>query len=152
MGSRYLLGAGGGFSIVAALLHIAIIFGGADWYRFFGAGEGMARLTESGSTYPTMVTSAIASVLLVWGLYGLSGARAIPRLPLLPFALVLIGGVYLLRGVAGLVLLFLPEHPIAAENSPLFWLVSSLVCLVPGTLYLLGVITQWGELRAGRTR
>lgn len=32
--------AGGLLSAAAALLHIAVIVGGPDWYRFFGAGEG----------------------------------------------------------------------------------------------------------------
>jgi len=27
---------------LAALLHVAIVFGGGPWYRFFGAGERMA--------------------------------------------------------------------------------------------------------------
>ena len=30
---------GAGLSIVAALLHVACIFGGPSWYRFFGAGD-----------------------------------------------------------------------------------------------------------------
>ncbi len=35
---------GGYLSFVAALLHISCIFGGPEWYRFFGAGERMATL------------------------------------------------------------------------------------------------------------
>jgi len=41
----------------AALLHVAIIVGGPAWYRFFGAGERMARLAARGSAYPTLVTA-----------------------------------------------------------------------------------------------
>jgi hypothetical protein len=33
---------GGILSAIAALLHAAVIAGGPDWYRFFGAGEEMA--------------------------------------------------------------------------------------------------------------
>ncbi len=29
-------------SFVTSVLHIAIIIGGPEWYRFFGAGEGAA--------------------------------------------------------------------------------------------------------------
>jgi hypothetical protein len=36
---------GGALSLVAALLHIAIIVGGPAWYRFFGAGEALANGT-----------------------------------------------------------------------------------------------------------
>lgn len=40
----------GSMSFISSLLHIAIILGGPDWYRFFGAGEQMAKMTESGSS------------------------------------------------------------------------------------------------------
>ncbi|MBE2200492.1 MAG: hypothetical protein IAE79_17890 [Anaerolinea sp.] len=40
---KYWLTLGGVFSIGIAILHIAIIFGGAPAYRYFGAGEEMAQ-------------------------------------------------------------------------------------------------------------
>ena len=40
---------GGILSALAALLHLAVIAGGPDWYRFVGAGEEMARMAEQGS-------------------------------------------------------------------------------------------------------
>ena len=39
--ANYWLITGGILSAVAAVLHIAVIIGGADWYCFFGAGEGI---------------------------------------------------------------------------------------------------------------
>src|SRR5215208_488965 len=78
-GDRALL-LGAGLSGAASLLHVAIILGGPDWYRFFGAGERMARLAANGSPYPVMVTAGIALVLALWSLYALSGARVIGRL------------------------------------------------------------------------
>jgi putative oxidoreductase len=81
-GSSVLLLAGY-LSALAALTHLAIIVGGADWYRLFGAGEAMAQMAEQGSWYPALVTLAIASVLAVWSLYAFSGAGRIRRLPLL---------------------------------------------------------------------
>ena len=71
----------------AALAHLGCIVFGDDWYRFFGAGEQMARMAEQGLWYPTIVTSFIVLVLLVWALYGLSGACAIKRLPLTKLAI-----------------------------------------------------------------
>ncbi len=50
MKGRALLTVAASLSFIAAALHVAIIFGGGDWYRFFGAGEAMASLAESGST------------------------------------------------------------------------------------------------------
>ena len=58
----------------AAMLHVAIVLGGPEWYRFFGAGERMARMAARGSITPAVLTLAIAAVLGVWALYGLSGA------------------------------------------------------------------------------
>jgi putative oxidoreductase len=83
MGRNNQLIIAGGLSFLAALLHIGCIFGGPDWYLFFGAGERMAALSAEGSSYPTFVTLGIASVLIGWGLYALSGAGVIFKLPLL---------------------------------------------------------------------
>src|SRR3546814_7213592 len=82
-GSHWLI-VGGWLSVVAALLHIACIFGGHDWYRFFGAGEGMARAAARGDPRPTLITLAISAILLVWSAYAFSGAGSLPRLPLVP--------------------------------------------------------------------
>src|SRR5690606_39322494 len=75
-GNKYLLAAAI-CCFAAALAHLGCIVFGGDWYRFFGAGEQMARMAEQGLWYPTIVTSVIVMALLVWALYGLSGAGAI---------------------------------------------------------------------------
>src|SRR3546814_15733968 len=92
---------GGWLSVAAALLHIACIFGGPDWYRFFGAGEGMARAAARGDLRPTLITLAIGAILLVWAAYAFSGAGTLPRLPLLRTALIVITALYLIRGQIG---------------------------------------------------
>lgn len=125
----------------AALAHLGCIVFGGDWYRFFGAGEQMARMAEQGLWYPTIVTSVIVLVLLVWALYGLSGAGAIKRLPLTKLALILITGIFLLRGVS-----FVWLMPIFPENSPRFWLMSSGICLVIAGLFAVGCWQQWPVL------
>ena len=125
----------------AALAHLGCIIFGADWYRFFGAGEQMARMAEQGLWYPTIVTSVIVMVLLVWALYGLSGAGAIKRLPLTKLALILITGIFLLRGVS-----FVGLMPLFPENSLTFWLISSGICLFIGGLFALGSWQQWSVL------
>lgn len=136
---RWLL-AGGVVTGFAALLHVAIIIGGADWYRFFGAGEGMARLAARGSPYPTVITSTIAAILGVWTLYALSGARVIARLPFLRFTLGLISTIYILRGALGLPVVFLVDGPYMRElrARPGFMIVSSAVCGGLGLCYALG--------------
>ena len=129
----------------ASLLHLGIIFGGPDWYRFFGAGERMARLAARGSAYPSGVTAVIASILGLWALYGLSGAGVIRRLPLLRLALVLIAGVYFARGILGIPLVMFVDDPYADElkGRMTFMIVSSLVCILLGFCYASGAARVW---------
>lgn len=44
----------GSLSILAALLHISCIFGGPDWYLFFGAGQRMAQLAAKATRTPQL--------------------------------------------------------------------------------------------------
>ncbi|MCF6435860.1 hypothetical protein [Pseudoalteromonas sp. MMG022] len=127
---------------VAALAHVGCIVFGGDWYRFFGAGEQMALMAEQGLWYPTIVTTAIALLLSIWGLYGLSGAGVIKRLPFTKLALLLIACVFLLRGVC-----FVGLMPMFPENSLTFWLVSSGICVFIGGLFAVG---YWQQCSAGR--
>ncbi|MDP3400152.1 MAG: hypothetical protein Q8R97_03425 [Brevundimonas sp.] len=139
--NRFLI-AGGILSAGASLLHLGVIIGGPDWYRFFGAGEGMARMAEQGSWTPTVITLGIASVLPVCSAYAFSGAGVIPRLPLIRTALVLISGVYLLRG-----LVLIPALVINRGEVMPFILWSSLIVLVYGITYAVGTWKAWPSLR-----
>jgi hypothetical protein len=132
-------------SALAAILHVAVIVGGPDWYRFVGAGEAMAQAAERGSATPALVTLAIASILAVWALYAFSGAGIIRRLPLLRTALVLISAVYLLRALALVPVLILRPNLVDT-----FAWVSSLVVLVYGLAYAIGTWTRWSALKVTR--
>ncbi|MGI2258533.1 hypothetical protein [Shewanella sp. GXUN23E] len=136
----------GTLTFLAALTHIAILLGGPDWYRFFGAGEGMAQLAEAGDAYPAILTSGIALVLAVWGAYAWSGAGVIPALPLRRLILVGITGVFLFRAFAGLILPWLVDHPALAANSTGFWMLSSIICLGIGLLYAFGLKQNWRQM------
>jgi len=132
---------GAALSALAAVLHLGCILFGAPWYRFFGAGERMARLAEAGSWYPTAVTSAIVAVLIVWSFYALSGAGVVPRLPLLRVGLCVITAIYLLRG-----LVVVPLFLLAPEKATAFWFWSSAICLAFGIVHLLGTSQAWARL------
>jgi hypothetical protein len=133
-------------SAFAALAHLGCIIFGGDWYRYFGAGEQMARMAEAGHWYPTVVTSIIVLLLTLWSLYALSGAHVILRLPLLRLGLVVISLIYLLRGIA-----FVAIMPLFPENSLTFWLVSSGICLFIGMLYSIGTFQSWSSLNVQHT-
>lgn len=145
-GSLFLL-IGGVFSAVAAVLHIGCILVGAPGYRFFGAGEEMAQLAEKGSPVPAIVTSVIVCVLIVWSVFAFSGAGVIAALPLLKPVLVLLTAVYLLRGLVGLYFVRLRiEGRTILDNSPTFWLWSSVICLVVGAIHLAGLAALFSRV------
>ena len=138
---NYWLISGGILSAIAALMHIAIIIGGPGWYRFFGAGEAMARAAEQGRLMPTLVTLGIAAMLTVWAAYAFSGAGMIPRPPALRTALVIISGIFLLRALA-----VVPALMTSTEQSTAFWLWSSAIVLIYGLAYAIGTWRAWPEL------
>lgn len=125
-------------SFVASLLHLACIVGGGDWYRFFGAGEVMARLDEAGSWRPAIITSVIATILAGWGLYALSGAGIVRRLPLMRTGLVAIAIVLLAR--ASLVAVPATWGP---ELSFTFMTVTSAITGAMGLTFAIGIIKSW---------
>ncbi|KZN66550.1 hypothetical protein N473_09160 [Pseudoalteromonas luteoviolacea CPMOR-1] len=132
MKNKYLLFAAYS-SFLAAFLHLGCIIFGAPWYRFFGAGEHMAKMAEAGKLEPTLTTLVIASALSVWGIFALSGAGVVRRLPFLRTVIFMVALVFIARGVA-----FPFIMPLFPENSFTFWLVSSLICLSIGMSYALG--------------
>ena len=138
--NRWLL-AGGCLSAVAALLHLAIIAGGPDWYRFFGAGEAMARMAERGQAFPALVSVAIAALLFIWSAYAFSGAGLIRRLPLLKISLIAIASIYLLRGLAIIPALLVRPDLLG----PFDWW-SSAIVLVYGLVHAIGIRRGWKAL------
>lgn len=140
-GKKWLI-LGGILSALAAVLHVAVIAGGPSWYRFFGAGEAMARAAERGSSTPALVTLAIAAILMVWAFYAFSGAGIVRRVPLLRTALVLISAVYLLRALP-----LLPALILRPDLIDTFALASSLVVLAYGLAYSIGTWMSWPSLK-----
>lgn len=134
---------GGWLSVAAALLHIACIIGGPDWYRFLGAGEAMATMAEQGSMTPTLLTLGITAILAIWAAYAFSGAGLLPRLPILRTGLVVISTIYLLRG-----LVLIPALVINRGDVLPFVLWSSLIVLIYGLAYTIGTWAAWPSLSA----
>ncbi len=131
----------GCMSACAAIMHVVCIYIGPAGYRFFGAGEKMAKLAEQGSTQPAVITSTIAVILSIWSLYAFSAASMAFRMPLMRWVMSIITMVYLTRGIVGF---FLINTPLG--RSPQFWLWSSAICLTIGIVHLIGVKQQWQYL------
>ena len=141
------LKAAGVASALVALLHVAIIFAGGAGYRYFGAGEELARLDEQGSLVPDAITAFLVAIFGTWAAYAFSGAGLLPKLPFRRFCLVAIGVVYTLRGLA-----IVPEmwRVMAAglDHLPRH-LAFSAVSLAIGLLYLAGTRGAWATLQPG---
>jgi len=138
---------------IGALLHLATIIGGPDFYRFMGAGEGMAQMAEDGLAYPTIVTSMIALILFTWSAYAFSGVGVIIRLPLLKTGLVLISTILMIRAIFGIVFMFITiEHPylIELQARPMFMMVTSSICLIFSLFFIIGTYKQWASLSLSR--
>lgn len=112
-----------GLDFLAAALHVGIVLGGPAWYRFFGAGEGMARMAERRHLWPTVVTLAIAAALSMFGAYAMTAGGHFPTLPLPQEALMAITGIYAVRALVPLLLC-----PVIASMRTRFMIVSSLIC------------------------
>jgi hypothetical protein len=141
MPGSVLLLLGSALSAIAGLLHLACIVFGGSWYRALGAGEAMARMADAGHWRPTVMTLGIATVLFVWAYYALAAAGYGYRPPLLRSVLVGVTLVYLLRGLA-----FLPLMKVFPGNSPSFWVISSGVCLLIGSIHAVGLLKAWPRL------
>lgn len=131
-------------SAAIAALHLAIIALGGPAYRYFGAGEELARLAEQGSPLPALVTVVLALIFAVWAAYAFAAAGLPRRLPLLRTGLIAIGAIYTLRGI-----LVVPQVWFISSGRALVPprdIVFSLVSLVAGVAYLVGTKQAWGRL------
>ncbi len=140
----------GVMSVLVALLHVAIVIAGAPAYRFFGAGEELARRAAAGSPLPAALTLGIALLFTVAGLYAFSGAGWLRRLPGLPSVLVIIAAIYSLRGLS--VFSELAFKLFSPSAFPLRYVIFSGVALIIGVLYVVGLKLSWQSLRANVVR
>ncbi len=114
-----------------------------EWSAAFGAPEALL------SNRPLLLASAlvVAAILAICGLYGLSGAGVIWRLPFLRLGLLGIGlgftlyGINLIPQLLALAGILPAPSPIPLRNVVLFS-----VLLLSGLLYLSGLALRWKDL------
>lgn len=145
-GARPWLLAAAWMSVVASALHLAVIIGGPDWYRFFGAGEEMALAAERGSPVPAIMTIIVAAILAGWAVYAFGAAGVIRRWPLMRTALFAIAAVLIARSA----LAFVPSAW-APEQTIAFRIWSSAICFVMGACFAVGLWKAWPQLSASRS-
>ena len=136
---RRMLIVSGVLSFTLAVFQIIIGFS-PSMSLYFGAPEALAR-----DVYALIFASFfVAGILVVFGLYALSGAGYIRPLPWLKQVLLAISGVFLLRG-----LLIIPEFlavigvvKTSMPSAPRF-MVLSIGSLLMGFFFLTGTIGGW---------
>ena len=132
----------GAASSAGALLHVAILFGGPDWYAFFGAPGGMVAMARAGNLRAPVSCLIIAAILLVFAVYAFSGAGTVRRLPFLRPGLASIAAVLLLRGVLLVPLILWRPRVLAGicdcREVDTLIVVTSTLCLAMGVAYALG--------------
>ncbi len=140
----YLLILAGVLSFCAAIFQ-AVIAVVPAWSAAFGAGAALV----SNPALLLILGLLVALLLVIFGLYGLSGAGVIRRLPLLRPGLLVIGLLYGLVGVnfifqLAALLGILPS----AGPIPTHILLISFGALVAALAYLIGLAVNWKRLSA----
>jgi hypothetical protein len=120
-----------------------IIVIGSSAYRYFGAGEDMAIMDESGSLTPALITGLITIVFCLFGLYGLSAANKFRRLPFLKIVLIVIAAIFILRGLGLFGDLYMMQ---ATSTHPPQMIYFSIVALITGAFYAIGTAKKWHSL------
>ena len=131
-------------SALVAVVQCAVPFFGAKGYRFFGAGDRVAQAVEGGAGWPAGLTVCIGAIFAVFAFYALAAASERLRPPLLRTGLLVIGLLFMLRGLS-----VVPQGMTWFRNPeaiPGRFVLFSVVALAMGALYLIGVIMAWQDL------
>lgn len=127
-----------------SVLHIAIIFGGPDWYAFFGAPRGLVEMARTGNIRAPISCVVIAAFLALLAAYAFSGAGVIRRLPLLRFGLASAAAILILRGVVFVPLIAWRPVTLSGicdcRSVDGFVIGTSVLCLAMGIGYALGAL------------
>ncbi len=128
-------------SVAIALLHIVIIVAGPRAYRYFGAGEALVRQAEAGSWVPPILALLVAVLFVACAAYALAGTGRIRRLPWMRAVLSIVAAVLIIRGIPAVPQAWLLIR--SPSSIPTRYFVSSLVPLLTGICYALGVGISW---------
>jgi len=133
-----LLQAGGYINILIAIVHIIGLFWAQEMFDYTGVGEEMRRNAEIHPLLPSAMTVFVAVFFFIFGLYGLSGAGKIRKLPLLKTGVFVVAAIYLLRGLGGSIINIFFESQFQCPH-----LLFSFWAIAIGLLYLLGGLDRW---------
>ncbi len=135
---------GGYFSLAFAVFQISGVFWPPKAIKYLG---GPADLSTTRPVIYALLCVVVAAGVAGFGLYALSGAGKIRRLPLLRTMVTTVTVIYLLRG-----LLLFPEIPVVIRHPGLARFTAfSLVALVFGLVHLAGLVKSVQIRASGRS-
>lgn len=129
---------GGYINILIAIAHIFGLFWAKKMFEITGIGNEMAKLDQTHSSLPYLLTIFVAVVFFIFGLYGLSASNKFRKLPFLKPVVFLIAGIYLLRGLGELVFDLEKQQP-----NQFLEIIYSLIAVFIGLLFLIGGLQKW---------
>ena len=130
---KSLLIAGGILSVLISLLHVVLAFK-PGLYSYIGPAK---EIPMSGAV-ASIASVVLALIFAVWATYAFSGAGLIGALPLLRPALITIGAIYVLRSL----FIFTEVKMVLNEGYPFRFVIFSIISLVTGLLYLIGILKK----------
>jgi len=87
-------------ALAGALIHVAAIAGGPEWFLYFRAPPQVVESARAGTWLAPVSALAIAGAMALCAAYAFSAAGRLPRLPLMRTALATIAAICLLRAVS----------------------------------------------------
>jgi hypothetical protein len=143
-GKNTLLLVGGYFSLAFAVFQISGVLWPPAAIKYLG---GPAELSQTRPVIYTLICIVVAAIVAVLGLYALSGAGKIRRLPMLRTVITVITVIYGLRG-----LLLIPQMPVVIKNPGLMrFALFSVISLCVGFVHLGGLIKLFKQGRPSET-
>lgn len=134
---RKLLITGAILNFIIAAGHIAALFF-LDWaFEFSGIAESIEKYPQLPHWTNYAATAVVTILFMLMGIYGLSGARVMKKLPLLKPGIILITIVYIARGVLGL------AYEILSQEQWINGIVFACIALFVGLCYMSGGLWRW---------
>lgn len=134
---RNLLITGAILNFIIAAGHIAALFF-LDWaFEFTGIADNIEKYAWISPWMHYGATLLVAILFVLMGIYGLSGARVVRKMPLLKPGIILITIIYIGRGVLGL------AYEILSQEQWMNGIVFACLALLIGLCYLSGGLWRW---------
>lgn len=124
---------GGLIAFFTAIAHTSCIFLGPECFEAQMAPPEVVQSCKQGTLLAPLATLVISGMFILCGLYALSGAKIIKKIPLTYLALVVISGLCIIRGLSTIPLSFIFPNMVSG-----FSIFAGAIWFLTGLLYAYG--------------